>query len=280
MRPSGSVIPAVASLGIRPIVDGSEREGRVLGGSGHAAWVATSEGVIVLTDGSGPRLPNGIEVVSPGSTTGMGELLPPGSSVTLGEGALDGQVPIAVSRWWDPSPRVGSAGAAEVVGRIEGLPDSVDGVVASEVASAIEAGRADAVVTAADRILGRGSGLTPEADDYLAGVLASVRIVGPAMGDWEAIPFLGRIADPLHAVATRRTTSLSASLLRHATRGEVAVPAGEFLSAACGRGDVGAAYRSVLDIGHSSGPALAAGMVLGIRSAGVRASQRTVGVRR
>ena len=183
LRPSPMAISAVGSLGIRSIVAGPESEGRVLGASSHSAWVATSEGVIVVTAGGGPRLPNGIEIISPVSTTAVGELLPPGSSVTLGEGALEARVPIAVSRWWDPSPKVGTAAATEVAERIEGLPDAIDAVSGSGLASAVDSGRADAVVAAADRILGRGSGLTPEGDDYLAGVLASVRIVGPAVGE-------------------------------------------------------------------------------------------------
>ncbi len=280
MRPPRSAIRAVASLGIRAIITGSKREGCVLGGSGHTAWVETSDGVMVITDRGGPRLPNGIEIIPPRLRTEVGVLLPPGSLVTVGQGTLDARMPVAVTRWWDPSPSVGTPAAAEVAERIEALPDSIEGVTGCEVASAIEAGRADAVVAAADRILGRGSGLTPEADDYVAGMLASVRIVGPATGDLEAAPLLGSIAAPLSAIASRRTTSLSASLLGHAVRGEVAAPAGAFLRAVCGRGDVEATHRSVTDIGHSSGPALAAGMVLGLRTVVERVSRRTGGVHR
>jgi hypothetical protein len=71
---------------------------------------------------------------------------------------------------------------------------------------------------------------------------------------------------PIDAVAAIRTTAFSASILRHAFEGHVAAPAGAFLRAIAGRGDVTVAHRRLLDVGHTSGPALAAGIVLGARA--------------
>jgi hypothetical protein len=93
-------------------------------------------------------------------------------------------------------------------------------------------------------LAGRGAGLTPAGDDLLAGYVAGLTL------------FLGARDEAL-AIAERaapRTTSLSATLLRHAARGELPEPAHALLA----RGDA----RPLRAFGHSSGTWLLAGLAL------------------
>jgi hypothetical protein len=77
---------------------------------------------------------------------------------------------------------------------------------------------------------------------------------------------LDRAARLIVELADARTTRLSAALIQHALLGRVAAPAGTLLRALTGRGEVTAAHQSLIEVEHSSGPALAAGIVLGAQS--------------
>ena len=69
------------------------------------------------------------------------------------------------------------------------------------------------------------------------------------------------------ALAPVRTTALSAALLWHAARGECVDEVAAVAAALSGRLDVDAALRRLLDVGHTSGAALAAGLVLAAEAA-------------
>jgi hypothetical protein len=108
--------------------------------------------------------------------------------------------------------------------------------------------------------------LTPEGDDVLAGSLAAIRTLGTALGSRRALAMLDASEAALADAANDRTTAFSAALIRCAARGEVAAPAGTFLRALAGRGHVGSSHRDLSRVGHTSGPALAAGIVLGAQT--------------
>jgi hypothetical protein len=95
-----------------------------------------------------------------------------------------------------------------------------------------------------EALAGRGPGLTPAGDDVLAGYAAGLAL------------FHGRTAEAawLAERAAPRTNALSATLLRHAARGELPEPAHVFLE----RGDP----EPLLAWGHSSGRCLALGLAL------------------
>ena len=76
---------------------------------------------------------------------------------------------------------------------------------------------------------------------------------------------VARLRDPFLEHAAGATTSFSASLLGHAFRGEVAEPAAALLRPLTGRGDAREAAENLNRVGHSSGPALAAGVLAGAR---------------
>lgn len=101
-----------------------------------------------------------------------------------------------------------------------------------------------AVVIAPYRLAGLGPGLTPAGDDILCGYAAGLEL------------FYGRDeeAPAIAAAAAARTTSLSATLLRHAARGELPEPAHALLE----RDDRGPLLR----FGGTSGRCLLFGLAV------------------
>jgi hypothetical protein len=93
-------------------------------------------------------------------------------------------------------------------------------------------------------LAGRGDGLTPFGDDLLCGYAAGLVLWHDRREEAEA----------LAAVAAPRTTGLSATLLRHAARGELPEPAHALLE----RGDL----APLRGFGRSSGTGLARGLAL------------------
>jgi len=92
-------------------------------------------------------------------------------------------------------------------------------------------------------LAGMGPGLTPSGDDVLAGYVAGLVLLHG----------MRKKATRIAEEAAARTTSLSATLLRHAALGEVPEPVHILLAT----GDV----RPLLSFGHSSGPAWLRGLV-------------------
>lgn len=95
-----------------------------------------------------------------------------------------------------------------------------------------------------ERLAGRGGGLTPSGDDVLCGYVAGLVLWHNRAGEAAAIA----------TAAAARTTLLSATLLRHAARGELPEPAHTLLE----RGDPEPLRR----FGHSSGRAILLGLAL------------------
>ena len=95
-----------------------------------------------------------------------------------------------------------------------------------------------------ERLAGRGGGLTPSGDDVLCGYVAGLVLWHGRAGD----------AASIATAAAERTTLLSATLLRHAARGELPEPAHALLE----RGDP----EPLRSFGHSSGRAILLGLAL------------------
>jgi hypothetical protein len=109
-------------------------------------------------------------------------------------------------------------------------------------------------------LVGRGPGLTPAGDDLLSGILVTLRALQDRRAD--------RLARAVGDVAATQTTHVSAALLVHASRGECVPELAGMIAALDGRGDVGAAVRRLVAVGHSSGTALAYGVVLALSTSG------------
>lgn len=239
---------------------GPVRAARVLGTSRLATWLDVEDRVLVIANPGAVRLPNAVSI-------------PEGLSVSrfvrVGDGrvGVEGRRTIDAVRWWDPVPvlsRVDRLALREAMSSATGwLPP----FHRSTLSTALAARDSEGVLAAADALLGRGLGLTPEGDDVLAAALASYRHIGAALADDSAPGTVDAIAERLIVTAETRTTSLSASLLRHAVAGAVAEPVAALLRALTGRGDVGVALQRLSNVGHSSGRALADGVLLGAAAA-------------
>jgi hypothetical protein len=267
VQPSAPVrVSGVASTALRGRVRGSGTEAEVLGTSSHAVWLHAGDDVVVVSSGDATRLPNGIQIGA-ASTEQPFAGIEHGSTAAIGHGRimLDG-LAVEVTRWWDPHPALSPVRPAELLEACRGLPREVPGIEATTLRIGLEARSAGGVLHAARSLLGYGPGLTPEGDDYLAGALAATRLLGEALGFERSVALIAGASVPLARLAEARTTAFSAALIRCALRGQVAQPAGALLRALTGRGDVAAGHLALIRVGHTSGPALAAGIALGAYS--------------
>ena len=264
--PASVRMPGVASTAIRGVLAEPQTPATVMGTASHAVWLLVDGEVLVASTRDATRLPNGVEIAVDAAADAFGTVHH-GSPVTVGLGQilLEG-LTIDVVRWWDPRPVLRDTSAAQLAAAITNLSATVPDVKSRPLADALSAGSAEEILAAAEQLIGRGSGLTPEGDDYVAGALAATRTLGEALGRADTSTMLDWLAVPLMKFASTRTTAFSAALLGHAVAGRVAAPAGSLLRALTGRGDVAAGHRDLTRVGHTSGPALAAGTVLGAQS--------------
>jgi hypothetical protein len=268
--------------------------GTVLGVGATAAWVDLGGFVLAVTARAVPLLPNAVAL-----TAGAGALgrATPGAAAGCSPGRVDlGGVAVtwdpADPPGWDPTvpaPKegpvavgVGRRGAAVLAALGVRTVRDPGGLVAelAEVglATATEVGGAaglelllravlerdlELAGEAAQRLLGRGPGLTPEGDDLLAAAVATLRTLGPAAGvaDASLAGLLAALVPDRAAGMAGRTTALAATLLELAARGQVAEPAGRLLDLGPG-GELAwpGALRRLERLGHGSGRAYALGI--------------------
>ena len=256
-------LPAAASRGVQHLLEGPRKPGVLLGASSNTAWLQAGGQVLVLSGPGAVRLPNGLTVAEPTATVCSQS----GDRCTVGDGRLEiGEVKASVVRWWDPRPALESIPPADLAvqcsdarGRFE-CPDD-EGLGRS-----LKNNDPAAVRQAMCALLGKGEGLTPEGDDVLVGMLAGLRLLGPAVGVPGAGGMLAAVAPVVLTEAPFRTTALSAALLRHAVAGEVADPVAAFLHALTGRGSMEEAVAGLHTMGSSSGVATACGALLAAES--------------
>lgn len=199
-------------------------------GRGRGALHLDLDGFVVTLSGPGvPRMANAIAVPVVRAPMGVG---------------WDAARPPAWSPFLAPLP----GGRAEVA------------ALARRLAARVGDGALGDPWTAADRLLGRGPGLTPEGDDVLAGAALAVRALGPAAGLDEGDR--AALIDALCPEDARLGTgSLSATLLELAARGGAPEPVHRLLA---GR-DREAALADLLRLGGTTGGAIAAGIAAAAR---------------
>ena len=259
-------MPGVASTAIRDLLSEPQTPVTVLGAATHAVWLLVGDDVLVVSTNDATRLPNSVEI---GVEAAVGALQTAhhGAPVTVGLGqVLFEGLTVDVVRWWNPRPALPRTSAPQLAAAVADLPPTVPDVEPRPLSEALSERSGSAILGAAESLIGWGPGLTPEGDDYLAGALAATRTLGGALGCTDVGAMLDSIAGSLKRLASTRTTTFSASLINYAVSGQVAAPAGALLRALTGRGDVTDSYRNLTHVGHTSGPALAAGMILGARS--------------
>jgi len=183
--------------------------GTVLGAGATAAWIDLGGFVLAVTTREVPLLPNAVAL-----TAGAGALdrVAPGGAASCSPGrvSLGGLTVVwdpADPPGWDPTvPVAAGAGvgrrgeavlAAIGVRSLRAPPDLVAGLARVGLATAAEPDGAagielllravldrdpDLGAAASGVLLGRGPGLTPEGDDLLAAVAATLTTLGPAAG--------------------------------------------------------------------------------------------------
>lgn len=238
-------LPGAGSTAVRHLLLGPPGPGRVLGAHPTCLYLGVGAEVVAVESADAVGLPLAVRLAadaSAGPFTGVRR----GEPVTVGGGMLVlGTLTVRVARWWAPRrPRPGLDLARLV---------AVERALARHPAPVpVDAAPAD--------LLGRGPGLTPAGDDVLAGLLVALHHA-PALRDGVAGQVLRR--------AARRTTALSAGLLRLAAAGHGVPALLDLADVLAGHGPadrVGAALDRLLAVGHSSGTALAWGLSRGGRT--------------
>jgi hypothetical protein len=260
------VAPAWASTAVSELLSGPPQDLPVLASTGIAAYlVAPAPGapvvVLALLSGQAVRLPLGVCVAG-------GRLPDAGTTVRVGNSlvAAAGRAWRAV-RWWDPRPRLDAQALLRhgpgLLSAVRDAPSSAFGLPLADaftVAGALAAGDPAPAVS----VIGLGPGLTPAADDVIAGALAALALTG-RLDDSVRRAIEGR--------AATHTSGLSAALLTAAGRGEVIPPAARVLTLLAGgapAGRIASAAAGLFRVGATSGHDLCAGMAGALASAGGR----------
>ncbi len=206
-------------------------EGRVIGTMRGAVHVEFREMVISLIGARVSRTPNAISVEDASILAAIrsGEVVRavPGSVCA---GALNISWEPGRAACWDPTVRETGSELTRVRLRGEDILWRLGAPCAerswggsalagglrmlSEALVKIDPGLAN---TAAARLIGLGSGSTPEGDDLVASVALAVQAFGPAAG-WSSDIVRAWLATCVPEDLGRRTTSLSATLLRLASQ--------------------------------------------------------------
>jgi hypothetical protein len=198
----------------------------------------------------------------------------------VGDGAVSwtspaGPVVVRAVREWAPArPGRGEVAASALAAArtrlngaglngaaLAGADPGIDSQLLAGLAAA--AGDREASVAAAACLLGNGPGLTPSGDDVLAGFLAGAAAFGLDASE---------LREAIAVLAPAGTTALSAALLWHAARGEcidevAAVAAVLSGHRRIGAEQIGRAVSRLRSVGHTSGAALALGLVTAAESA-------------
>jgi hypothetical protein len=290
-------LPAVGSSSVADLVRGTARPATVLACFPRALYLGHDGGVLVIEASDGVHLPNGVVVARHSSQRPLAAA----RSATrgrIGDGrVVVGDLEVQVRRWRRTRPvlrtattgtlrRSAEEAAAALARSAPPLPAALQEARQRLVTALGASASADALHIARRELLGRGAGSTPSGDDVLAGLLAGTTLLAEVVvGSDEVVVGSDEVvfgsdevvvgADEVVAVAAGArdlgvgiaalapdaTTAISASLLVHASRGEVVAPAAQLLSTLTGRGAVEPAVARLVAVGSSSGRDLAAGLL-------------------
>jgi hypothetical protein len=290
-------LPAVGSSSVADLVRGTARPATVLACFPRAMYLGHDGGVLVIEASDGVHLPNGVVVARHSSQRPLAAA----RSATrgrIGDGrVVVGDLEVQVRRWRRTRPvlrtattgtlrRSAEEAAAALARSAPPLPAALQEARQRLVTALGASASADALHIARRELLGRGAGSTPSGDDVLAGLLAGTTLLAEVVvGSDEVVVGSDEVvfgsdevvvgADEVVAVAAGArdlgvgiaalapdaTTAISASLLVHASRGEVVAPAAQLLSTLTGRGAVEPAVARLVAVGSSSGRDLAAGLL-------------------
>ncbi|WP_019630765.1 DUF2877 domain-containing protein [Actinomadura atramentaria] len=280
--PGAPPLPGSASTALRGVLAGPPRAARVLARYPGSLYLelrgAAEPRVVAVVAADAARPPNSV-VLAAAVRDRPFRRVGDGADVRVGEGRIEaGGLLVRARRRWDPRPALGTPApgpCARGLRSVErALADAggrggLAGHPAPErLADRCAAGDLAGAVEAAERIVGLGPGLTPSGDDILAGLLASLLLVGGALRDGgRAVRLAAWLGAAVTEDAGTRTTAPSATLLHCAARGAAGAEVGAVLRAVVGREAAVPAVRRLLAVGRSSGPDLVRGAVAGARAA-------------
>lgn len=263
MRPV--VLSGAASATLRPVLTRPARQARWLGATPAALYLGTAgePGVVAVLSHDAVRLPCGVLLASTWAELPLSALAPdrgrgPGPCL-VGDGMVSwtgphGPVVVSTRREWTPRTAgrgpVSASALAQARGALRASDNGVGAALAATLAAAFLATDDTALAV---RLLGHGPGLTPAGDDVLAGFLAGAYAFGTDVSGLRA---------ELAASAPEGTSALSAALLWHAARGQCIDEVADMAVALTGGCPAWPATMRLLAVGHSSGAALAWGLVL------------------
>jgi Protein of unknown function (DUF2877) len=269
--PGSGTGTAAASVLLHDLLAGPVRPATVLAAAPAATYLEAGGQVLAIVAAGGVRLPCAAMLAA------GGRLPAARSRLAVGRGAVheDGRRLVAIRRWFDPRVRLAGVDRAAVarLAHVVRSRGGVDALLPDDAPDRLAAGLSSGAAGAAGAVsvlLGRGTGLTPAGDDLVAGALATLRALGSPAAD-----ALGAAA---RALAPAATTRLSAALLEAADVGGLVPEAAGVLRALAGGGDVETAAERLVDLGHTSGWHLAAGLLLGVTHAGAGPPDRAPAV--
>jgi Protein of unknown function (DUF2877) len=269
-----AVAVGVASLAASDLLRGARRHGKVLAVLPHAIYLEFADTVpeprvIAISPPDAIRLPNAV-VSGPWEARAATECWA-GESRVMACG-LD----IRIVRWWDPSPVFGPLSRARldhgcgVLARLCSAAEPPPGLAAHDgpvqLASCCASGDLAGAVEAVEHLVGLGPGLVPSGDSLVSGVLLALRLLGGVIsGGTRAVWLANWLSAAATFKAEQRTTTLAASLLHCAARGQAAAEVSAVLLGMAGQEPLEPAAGRLL--AAPVGADLAWGLVAGCRAA-------------
>lgn len=245
-------VPVAAPTALTGLLCGPARTAEVRGVFPTAVYLDICDEMVALVSSDALRLPCALVLAAPSSSRPFATVRTD-DVVSVGQGAVTvGDRRFVVRRWWRPAglrplrpgPRL-AARADEIEALLPPPPADLP---------------ADRRSWRPGTLVGLGPGLTPAGDDVLAATLLTLSAVP---GSATAVSALAAETAPL----LTRTTALSATLLRHAAAGRGIPELTSLIDALSGSGDLAAPTARLLAVGHSSGTALAHGVLAAARQA-------------
>ena len=245
-------VPVAAPPALSGLLCGPVRAAVVRGVFPTAVYLDTSDEVVAVVSSDALRLPCALLLATPSKRRPFAAIRPE-QDATVGAGeVVVGGLRFLVRRWWRPSRPLPLRPGPQLEARARALEELLPRPPAG-----LPADLGDWRPAA---LVGLGPGLTPAGDDVLAAMLLTLSAVPGAAATVDA---LAREITPLLA----GTTALSATLLRHAAAGSGIPEIVSLVDALSGSGDLAGSTAQLLAVGHSSGTALAHGVLAAARLA-------------
>lgn len=252
-------VPVAAPAALRDLLGGPARTAVVRGVFATAVYLDAGDEVVALVTTDALRLPCALVLAAQSSARPFAGIRA-GDVAAVGAGAVsvDG-TQFLVRRWWRPTPLSALQPGPRLAARAAAL-EALLPPLPAELPPDRRSWRPPALV-------GLGPGLTPAGDDVLAAMLLTLCAVPGAATTVAAL--LAETAPLL-----TRTTALSATLVRHAAAGRGIPEVTALVDALAGARDLAAPTGRLLEVGDTSGTALAHGVLAATLQALHRADRR------